>query len=199
MDADVMSPAQRGVWRLGTWPSRRATLLLLLLGLIVLIPGGLITESRFAATGYPGGGFGGPPITLDPAQRRAEYDALAARGTLHAFRRVQTADIGIIVGTALVFPALSILAARRHPIRSRWWRTGLIAATFTATAPLMDALENATLLAMLTDPAGFPDWLGRLNGGFTLAKAMLFVTGGLLLLTTAAASLKVSRASGEMS
>jgi hypothetical protein len=167
-------------------------LALLLLGLIILIPGGLLTESRFAATGYPGGRFGGPPLTLDPAQRRAEYEALAARGTLDDFRRVQAADIGIIVGTALVLPTLSVLAARRHPSRSRWRRAGLITAAVLATAPLMDALENVTLLVMLADPAGFPDWLGRLNSGFSVAKQALFVGGGLLLLTTAAASLKVT-------
>jgi hypothetical protein len=200
MDADVTSHALRGLWRLGEWPTRRAVLLILALGLVVLIPGGLITESRFAATGYPGGGFGGPPLTLDPAQRRAEYDSLADRGTLDDFRRVQATDVGIIVGTALVFPTVAILAARRHPSRSRWHRAGLVAAAVLATAPIMDALENVTLVSMLTDPARFPNWLGWLNSGFSLAKAALFVGGGLLLLATAASSLRLSpRPSGVRS
>ena len=103
--------------------------------------------------------------------------------------------MGIIVGTALVFPALAILAARRHPSRSRVRRAGLVAAAVLAAAPIMDALENVTLLSMLTDPAGFPDWLGRLNSGFSFAKAALFVSGGLLLLVTAATSVRFSRPS----
>lgn len=193
MTADATPGAPRRRWHLDAWPSRRTTLVLVVLGLVVLIPGGLLTEARFAATGYPGGGFGGAPLTLDPEQRRAEYQALAARDTLDDFRQVQVLDVGIIVGTALTFPALGVLAARRHPRRSRWRTVGLVAAVALAAAPIMDVLENATVLAMVTDPPGYPDWLGWLHIGFSLTKAALFVSGGVLLLTTAAGSVRTRR------
>ena len=155
----------------------RRPLTRLVLGLLVMVPGGIITEQVFARVHYPGAGFGGVPLTFDLQHKYDALDTLEHNGTLDQLILVQALDVTIIVGTLLVFTALTLLAAHRQNTRA--WIRGLGRLTTAAfvLAPTMDALENISMLALIAFRNRHPDWLNILQSSCTLGKTLFFIAG----------------------
>jgi len=149
----------------------------LIIGLIILIPSGLLTEYLFAKVNYPDAGFGGPQATFDVQERRDEYSTLAEQDTLELFRQVQYADFGIVVGTFIVFATLLLILAKWHPPQSIGRRLSKLGAVTISVGPLMDFCENITLLLILQNPLEYPASLGVSNLLFTAGKTMFFILG----------------------
>lgn len=171
----------------------------LLLGLLVMVPGGIITERVFAGVHYPGAGFGGVPLTFDLQSKYNALDTLARNGTLDQFVLVQFLDVTIIVGTLLVFTALTLLATRRRNAGAWIHRLGRYTTTAFVAAPTMDASENVSMLALIAFRDRQPDWLNVLQSFCTLGKTVFFIAGwcGLAILLTAWAINAVSRRSPD--
>lgn len=162
--------------------TRKIVLLrILLIGLIIMIPSGLTTESLFAKVNYPHAGFGGPQATFDLEERRSEYTALIEQGTLPLFRYVQYVDFGIVIGTLLVFASLLLLIAQSQPPHSAGRRISQFGAILISLGPFMDFCENVTLLLILRSPLEYPVPLGMLNLLCTAGKTTFFILGWLIM------------------
>lgn len=149
----------------------------LLLGLLVMVPGGIVTEQVFARVHYPGAGFGGVPLSFDLQRKYDALDTVARNGTLDQFVLVQFLDVTIIVGTLLVFTALTALATRR-PNAGAWVRRlGRYTTVAFVLAPTMDASENVSMLALIAFRDRHPDWLNALQSLCTLGKTVFFIAG----------------------
>jgi len=147
-----------------------------------MIPGGLLTESRFAQVNYPNASFGGVPLTFDLNLKEANLRTLEAQGTLDLFVEVQFLDIGIILGTLLFFSSLALLVSKRFETNSLLRKISLSAVLAFLIAPLMDALENLSILLFISlHSDGKYSWLNLLNSCFTLAKGAFFIIGWILL------------------
>lgn len=153
----------------------------LIIGLIILIPSGLLTEYLFAKVNYPNAGFGGPQATFDVQARRNEYAILVGQETLNLFRQVQYVDFGIVVGTFIVFTTLLLILAKWQPPQSRGRRLGKLGAVIISLGPLMDFCENMTLLLILQNPLEYPASLGVSNLLFTAGKTMFFISGWFIM------------------
>jgi hypothetical protein len=155
----------------------RSPLTRLVVGLLVMVPGGIVTEQVFARVHYPDAGFGGVPLTFDLQRKYEALDTLARNGTLDRFVLVQALDVTIIVGTLLVFTALTLLATRRPSAKAWVQRLGRYTTAAFVLAPMMDASENVAMLALVASRDAHPDWLNALQSFCTLGKTVFFVAG----------------------
>ena len=157
------------------------------LGLLIMVPGGMVTEQVFARVHYPGAGFGGVPLSFDLRHKYDALDALERNGTLDQFILVQALDVTIIVGTLLVFTAATLLAVRRRNAGARVRGLGRLTTAAFVLAPTMDASENVSMLALIAFRDRHPDWLNFLQSCFTLGKTVFFIAGwcGLAVLLAA--------------
>lgn len=150
----------------------------LVLGLLVMVPGGIVTEQVFARVHYPGAGFGGVPLSFDLQRKYDALDTVARNGTLDRFVLVQFLDVTIIVGTLLVFTALTLLTATRRQHAGAWTRRlGRYTTVAFVLAPTMDASENVSMLALIAFRDRRPDWLNALQSFCTLGKTVFFIAG----------------------
>lgn len=152
-----------------------------------MVPGGMLTEQVFARVRYPGAGFGGVPLSFDLQRKYEALDTVERNGFLGQFVLVQALDVTIIVGTLLVFTALTLLAAGRRDAGARVRRLGRLTTVAFVLAPAMDALENASMLALIAFRDRNPDWLNFLQSCCTLGKTVFFIAGwcGLAVLLAA--------------
>jgi hypothetical protein len=160
----------------------RSPLTRLVLGLLIMVPGGIVTEQVFARVHYPGAGFGGVPLSFDLQRKYDALDTVERNGNLDQFVLVQALDVTIIVGTLLVFTALTLLAltgltARRQNARTWVRRLGRLTTAAFVLAPLMDAMENVSMLALIAYRDRQPDWLNVLQSSCTLGKTVFFIAG----------------------
>lgn len=155
----------------------RRPLTRLILGLLVMVPGGIITELAFARVHYPGAGFGGVPLSFDLQRKYDALNTLERNGTLDQFVLVQVLDVTIIVGTLLVFTALTLLAAHRQNAGAWVRRLGRLTTAAFVLAPTMDAMENVSMLALIAFRDRHPDWLNVLQSSCTLGKTVFFIAG----------------------
>jgi hypothetical protein len=151
-----------------------------------MVPGGIVTEQAFARVHYPGAGFGGVPLSFDLQHKYDALDTVERNGTLDQFVLVQALDVTIIIGTLLVFTALTLLATRRQNARAWGHRLGRLTTAAFVLAPTMDASENVSMLALIAFRDRHPDWLNFLQSSCTLGKTVFFIAGwcGLAILLT---------------
>jgi hypothetical protein len=151
-----------------------------------MMPGGIVTEQVFARVHYPGAGFGGVPLSFDLQHKYDALNTLERNGTLDQFVLVQALDVTIIVGTLLVFTALTLLATRHQNTGAWIRRLGRLTTIAFVLAPTMDASENVSMLALIAFRHRHPDWLNFLQSSCTLGKTVFFIAGwcGLAILLT---------------
>ncbi|MFQ5976767.1 MAG: hypothetical protein ACE5OZ_01395 [Candidatus Heimdallarchaeota archaeon] len=165
--------------------SNRSLAKILILGFIIMIPFGLLTEALFAEVNYPGAGdFGGVPLSFDVDEKQRNLDILDQQDTLDLFVIVQIVDFGIVIGTLLVFTSIALLLTKRIPEEKTSSRKiGLIALLALCAGPLCDALENISLVIIIANRGNSTfTWLDYLNSFFTLGKTVFFVIGWILLI-----------------
>lgn len=166
-----------------------------ILGLLIMVPSGLKTESEFAKVHYPGADFGGVPLTFDLQLKQDNLTLLENQNTLNQFVAVQYWDIGIIVGTFVFFTFLTLLLITPLSPTSIFHRLGRGAVGLFMLAPLMDALENLSILTIIAYRTQYDLlWLSFLNSSFTLGKIGFFylgwLSGGILLIRLAVMGLQ---------
>ena len=153
----------------------------LAIGFAIMMLGGLKTESAFSKVNYPGSDFGGVPLTFDLQLKQDNLNILERQGTLDLFVTVQYLDIGIIIGTLLFFSFLTLLIIKPFDKNSIFKKLGILATAFFLIAPMMDALENISILILIAFREQYDLlWLSFMNSGFTLGKMAFFYLGWLL-------------------
>jgi hypothetical protein len=81
-----------------------------------------------------------------------------------------------MVGYGLILFSLSILLARRFEFSSKIAHASLTMAFLGVLASCCDGIENVFILAMLTNPTGFPNYWAVSHSVFALIKwILLFV------------------------
>lgn len=149
-----------------------------LFGLLVMLAGGLTTERHFAQVKYPGADFGGVPLTFDLVKKNTNLETLKEIGTYDLFVFVQYLDFGIVLGTLLFFTFLGLLMLKLIPKKTLTYSTGVAAVLCYLIAPLMDALENISLLSYLdVREYATVEWINAMNSVFTLGKISFFYLG----------------------
>ncbi|GAB3756462.1 hypothetical protein GCM10028864_38670 [Microlunatus parietis] len=123
-------------------------------------------------------------LETDAATLRGWYADLAERSRLLLLIRTEVVDLLWAVALAATLISLVHLVAgigaRQKPRLTEAMRRW---APLFALGPTFDLIENAFSLAMLTDPAGFPNWwamahgtASRLKFGFSALSAVIGLT-----------------------
>lgn len=169
------------------WPSQTWTWILLIAGLIFTIFFNVVTSIQLGKAEYPETELLGPfPswwFSFSGSELKSHYAILVNQGTIDTFITQQYLDYGLMFFTGLFFFILTLYVARKHKDDS-WRRFGFIGAFLFPAAACMDAIENASLLIMLSNPQGFPNWLAIVYSSFASIKVSLFVIGFIWLMLT---------------
>ena len=116
-------------------------------------------------------------FTFSGPELKSHYAILLDQGTMDTFIRTQYLDYGLMISTGLFFFMMAVVVARPHQVNSFWRRFGFITALILVASSLMDVMENAILLIMLSNPLEFPDGLAIVYSSFATAKVSLVSIG----------------------
>jgi len=95
---------------------------------------------------------------------------------IELYRVAPSLDYIFMVAYGLILFSSSILIARKYRTSSLIQRGGFFIAVSGVIAAFCDAIENIFILAMLTDPTGFPNYWAITHSVFALIKwILLFV------------------------
>jgi hypothetical protein len=93
------------------------------------------------------------------------------------YRVASSLDYIFMVGYGTILFSLSLLVARRFGNTSKVGRISVIIAICGVIAACCDGIENIFILAMLSDPAGFPNSWAISHSVFALIKWLLLFVG----------------------
>jgi hypothetical protein len=91
------------------------------------------------------------------------------------YRIAPSLDYFFMIGYGLILFSLSIIVARRYRESSFIQRESFLIAISGVIAACCDAIENIFILAMLTNPLGFPDYWAITHSVFALIKWILLL------------------------
>lgn len=146
-------------------------------------------DASYIASGHPVDYVVGQTSFSGP-QIKEYYAVMTEGGTLDVYRTTQMIDFGFIAAIAALGLFLSTVIARLSRDRSWGYHVGLWSGVALIAGALCDAIENLISFVMLSDPAGFADWLAYPYSAFAVAKFALITLGmslALLSLLLAAA------------
>jgi len=89
------------------------------------------------------------------------------------YRFAQLLDYGYMTSYGTLIFTLALIICRKFNIESLWTKMGCILAFLGVLAAFCDACENAFIIAMLSDPFGFPDIWAIIHSIFALIKWIL--------------------------
>lgn len=146
-------------------PPKRVKYLLILsiVMLIIIYP---IMGYFFLMSGNPGNVMESQ-LSFSAAYMRDYYDNIE---NIELYRIGETIDYGFMVSYGLLIISLALIIARKFDEGNFWRNSGYSLVPLGILAALLDAVENAFILAMLTDPSGFPDILAIMHSTFALIK-----------------------------
>jgi hypothetical protein len=101
---------------------------------------------------------------------RDGYQHMLANGSLDAFRLWQIVDFAFMAAYGVWGVATVILTGRLYPAHNQNREISYLMASAMVVAPLLDTCENLISLYTLSDPLGFPLWLGVPHSLFALVK-----------------------------
>ncbi|MFX0040926.1 MAG: hypothetical protein ACFFCY_13690 [Promethearchaeota archaeon] len=102
---------------------------------------------------------------------------------IELYRVAPLLDYIFMVGYGLILFSLSVLIARKYGLPSKLGQICLITAVSGVIAASCDGVENIFILAMLTDPVGFPNYWAVSHSIFALIKwILLFITITLVII-----------------
>jgi hypothetical protein len=167
-----------------TWPSKEITRKLFFVSIPPAIFFNVITALQLNKSNYPETQMIGPYpswwFSFSGPELKSHYAMLIDRGTIDTFRIVQYLDYGLMLSTGIFLFLLTLIVSRQFIEGSFYRKSGFVAALLLAAAPIMDFLENAILLVMLSNPIDFSDWLAIAYSTFASAKVIL-VSMGLIM------------------
>ncbi|MCK4239639.1 MAG: hypothetical protein KAX33_10980 [Candidatus Lokiarchaeota archaeon] len=98
---------------------------------------------------------------------------------INNYRIAEILDYGFMVSYGILIFSLALIIARKFDESTRWRKSGFLIAILGIIAASLDAIENGFILAMLTDPLGFPDIWAVSHSLVSLMKwILLFFTIG---------------------
>ncbi len=133
-------------------------------------------QGTFATVGHPAS-LAASNTQADPLVVRDWFARLQAQGTLDRMVDTELVDLAWVVSLAMFLVSVTLLASRllvRHNPAASRRLTRL--APWTAVAPALDLMENAFSLAMLADPAGFPDALAPVHATASWLKLAAIIS-----------------------
>jgi hypothetical protein len=141
---------------LGTKPSPKATNLLFLASIILMLVAYAFMGYYFAASGDAVPIFTSQ-MSFSDVFLKWQYSLMSAAG-LESYRIAQSFDYLYMVSYGLLAFSLALIIGRKFGEGSSWRTMGCFFAVITPVAAGFDAVENLFILLSLTDPAGFPAW-----------------------------------------
>jgi hypothetical protein len=93
------------------------------------------------------------------------------------YRVTALLDYIFMVGYGMILFSLSILVARRFRKTSKIGQISIVIAICGVIAAICDGIENIFILAMLSDPSGFPNYFAFSHSVFALIKWILLFIG----------------------
>ncbi len=167
----------------GTKPSPKATKLILLASIILMLV-------AYAFMGYYFGASGDtvPMLTsqlsFNGAYLKWQYSMMSAAG-LESYRLAQSFDYMYMLSYGLLSFALALIIGRKFGEGSAWRKMGCAFAVLGPVAAGCDGVENLFILLSLTNPTGFPAWWAIAHSTFAAIKWMiLFVAVGWAIVAT---------------
>ncbi|MEX2718995.1 MAG: hypothetical protein Q6370_022090 [Candidatus Sigynarchaeota archaeon] len=168
---------------LGTKPSPRATRLILLASLVLMLVAYAVMGYYFVASGDAT-----PMLTsqlsFSEMYLKWQYSLMSAAG-LENYRIAQCFDYLYMVSYGMFAFALALIIGRKFGQDTTWRKSGCLFAVLGPVAACCDAVENAFILLTLSDPTGFPAWWAIAHSTFAAVKwILLLVAIGWVLLAT---------------
>lgn len=181
-----------------TGPEVRRASLRVVIGIAAAVGAQVALQSTYRTVEAPFG-LATYGLEADPVTLRDWYADLAQADRLRLLARTEVVDLlwPIALSAALVSIVLLVAAVGRdrRPRLAEGLRRW---APLFAIGPAFDLVENAFSIAMITDPAGFPDWWALAHGAAARVKFTGAVVGGVVGLTlTAIVLLSPRRHSGD--
>ncbi len=158
--------------KLSDWPSPKKTKFLLIFSIVLFIVIFPIMGYFFLISNYP--------VDFITSQLSCSGDILKSHyqtTNIELYRIGQILDYGYMVSYGTLIFSLALIIARKFNEPSIWRKSGYIIAILGIIAACCDGIENAFILAMLTDPSGFPDIWALTHSCFALVKwTILFLS-----------------------
>ncbi len=157
--------------KLSDWPSPKTTRLLLIFSFLLYIIISPILTYFFTISNYPVS-FVESQLSFSGATIKSHFSTMSAED-INIYRIAQLIDYVFMVSYGTLIFSLALTIARKFEENSGWRKTGYLASVFGIVAACCDAIENAFILLMLTDPLGFPDIWAIAHSCFALVKFIL--------------------------
>jgi len=157
--------------KLSEWPDLKKTRFLLIFSIILFIIVYPIMAYFLVLSEYP--------VSFTESQLSFSGEILKAHymvTNINEYRIMQILDYGFMVSYGLLAFSLALIIARKYDEGSFWRKSGYIIAILGIIAACCDAIENGFILAMLTDPAAFPNSWAINHSCFALIKYILLFT-----------------------
>jgi hypothetical protein len=152
-------------------PSARNLKIFSIIGLILCITVIPMMQYFTSLSGYPAQIFSSQ-LSFN-ADKMKSYYALTDIGL---YRIAATLDYIFMLGYGLILFNLAIMDARKFGKSVRIGQINVIIAIGGIIAAICDGIENIFILAMLSDPSGFPDYWAISHSVFALIKWLLLFT-----------------------
>lgn len=154
--------------KLNDWPSPKTTKHLLIFSIILTIIVYPIMAYFFILSKYPVG-FIESQLSFSGSVLKGHYKIT----NINYYRIMQILDYAYMVSYGTFAFSLALIISRKFEDASFWSNSGHLIAIIGILAACCDAIENAFILAMLTDPSGFPDGWAITHSCFALVKYIL--------------------------
>ncbi len=164
--------------KLAEWPSPKTTKFLLIFGIILMIIVVPIMNYFYKLSNYPVT-FVESQLSFSGAIIKSHFRTMNAE-ELNYYLIWVLVDYGFMFSFGSILFSLNLILARKFSEDSRWRKSGYIAAVLGALYFCCDAIENAFILAMLSDPYGFPDILAVVHSIIAVVKFCSNISSSIL-------------------
>ncbi len=170
--------------KLSDKPSTRTTKILLIFSIILYIIIYPIMGYFFLLSKYPVG-FIESQMSFSGSVLKENYKVT----NITYYRIMQMLDYIFMVSYGTLAFSLTLIIARKFDDNSEWRKSGYYVTVMGVLAAICDGIENAFILAMLTDPSGFPDIWAIIHSSFALVKYILLFSSIIWAISAAIALL----------
>jgi hypothetical protein len=153
-------------------PASRNLKILIIIGLILCFAVIPVMQYFTALSGFPAEIFSSQ-LSFNGDLMKSYY----AVTDIGLYRVTALLDYIFMVGYGAIIFSLSILIARRYGKASKVGKISVIIGFCGIVAACCDGIENIFILAMLSDPIGFPNYLALSHSVFALIKWILLFIG----------------------
>ena len=167
--------------KLSYWPSPKRLTILAIISLVIFFISYFTMNYFHSLANDPVTNIFETQLSFSAEFMRWQYASMGEG--IEYYRWVAITDYGFMVGYGLLIFCLALKISRKFAIHSKPRDIGSVMALFGLVAAGLDAIENAFILAMLSDPTGFPDFLAIAHSSFALVKwtlgfiAVLYILG----------------------